>query len=141
MRVEFYGLRFDLPDSWEDITDDLPDGSPPSLARPNGAGVVQFSIGKYRGGEAPNVTTADLRNLLEEFCIDNGMNCSEIMDCPEALPSVKAISAAEGGFIVARYFSNRKDVLLATYTCLDMSNSELAADLEGCEQIMNSMEL
>lgn len=141
MRVEFCGLRFDLPDGWEDITDDLPDGSPPSLARPNGAGVLQFSIGKYRGGETPNVTIADLRNLLKEFCIHNGINFSEITDCPGVLPSVKAIHAVEDEFMVARYFSNRKDVLLATYTCLDVSNSELAVDLGGFEQIMSSMEL
>ena len=33
MIVQFCGLTFDMPAGWEDITDDLPEGSPPSLVK------------------------------------------------------------------------------------------------------------
>lgn len=141
MWVEFYGLKFDLPNDWADITDDLPGGSPPSLARPLGAGTVQFSIAKYRGGEEPNVNIGDLRNLIEDFCHRNRMDCNDITDCSERLLSVKAASIADGELILARYFSNGKDILLATYVCPEVDNLEVGEDLTGVEQIMNSIEL
>lgn len=141
MRVEFYGLKFELPDGWTDITEDLPDGSPPSLARAMGAGALQFSIAKYRDGEKPDIKTADLRKFLEDFCQRNGMNINDIVDCPGDLMSVKTKSVINGELIFARYFSNTVDVLLSTYVCTDINNLEMKEDLVGVEKIMNSIEL
>lgn len=141
MRVEFYGLKFDLPNNWKDITDDLPDGSPPSLARPSGAGALQFSVVKYRGGEEPNVKIGDLRKFLEEFCDCHGMSRADIVDCSQKLMSVKVETCVDGELIIARYFSNGRDVLLATYVCQDLDNPEMDEDLKGVGHIMNSMEL
>ena len=141
MRVEFYGLKCDLPSGWTDITDDLPGGSPPSLARPLGAGTIQFSIAKYHGGEEPNVKIGDLRKLIEDFCLRTDMDCNGIVDCSGDLLSVKATSEVENELILVRYFSNGRDILLATYVCPDLNNLELSEDLNGVEQILDSLEL
>ena len=43
MRVDFHGVRFDLPPEWADITDDLGDEPPPyTLARPSASGLFSF---------------------------------------------------------------------------------------------------
>jgi hypothetical protein len=140
MRVEFYGLRLDLPEDWADVTEDLPGGSPPSLARPTGAGVIQFSIAKYRGGDEPNVTIDILRALLEEFCQRNDMPCGNMLDCKGKLISVEASSVMNGELIRARYFSNGKDIVLGSYVCSDVNNYEMKEDLKGYERIMNSVD-
>ena len=140
MRVEFYGLRLDLPEAWVDVTEDLPVGSPPSLARPMGAGAIQFSIAKYRGGEEPNVTIDSLRALLAEFCQRNGMPCDHMVVCKGKLISVEASSVKNDELIRARYFSNGKDVVLGTYVCSDANNYEMKEDLKGYERIMNSVD-
>src|SRR4051794_33045611 len=103
MRVQFYGLSFDLPEAWADITQDVPGGSPPSLARPTGAGAIQFSIAKYRGGEEPNVTIDRSWALLEEFCQSNDMPCDNMVDCTGKLISVEASSLTNRELIRARY--------------------------------------
>lgn len=60
MHVECHGLRFDLPDKWVDVTDDLPPGTAAILARPTGVGAAKFSISRYQGGEDPAATIEDL---------------------------------------------------------------------------------
>lgn len=140
MRVEFYGLKFDLPQGWVDITDDLPQGAIPTLARPMGVGAIQFSIAKYQGGEDPCVTIENLKEFLVEFCRRNDMRCDEIMDRREGVISVGATSVVNGELISARYLSNGRDVVLATYVCSDPVNRELEEDLNGVEEIMNTIE-
>ncbi|MBR1284197.1 hypothetical protein JQ597_19290 [Bradyrhizobium sp. AUGA SZCCT0177] len=140
MRVEFYGLRLDLPAAWADVTEGLPGGSPPSLARPTGAGAIQFSIAKYRSGEEPNVTTDSLRALLEEFCQRNDMPRGTMVDCEGKLISVEASAVTNGELIRARYFSNGRDIVLGTYVCSDVDNYEMKEDLRDYERIMNSVD-
>jgi len=140
MRVEYNGLRFELPQGWADITEDLPSGSPPSLARATGVGAVQFSIAKYRGGKEPRVTLEDLRNFLTEFCERNDMQSDTMIDRKSRVMCVAATSVANGELITANYLSNGRDVVLATYVCADPESPELKEDLNGVEEIINSMD-
>ncbi|HSO31026.1 MAG TPA: hypothetical protein VLT33_00880, partial [Labilithrix sp.] len=61
----FAGLTMVIPDGWSDVTDDLPAGTPCTLARPDGIGALQFSRAHYRGGVVPEITVEDLESLLE----------------------------------------------------------------------------
>ena len=141
MRVEFYGLKFDLPEDWTDVTDDLPEGSPPTMARSSGVGALQFSIARYRGGEEPQVEIDDLRRFLEEFCHRNGISGDDIVDCSKELMSVKINSCLDDELIIARYFSDGRDVLLATYVCQNIEHPEMNQDLKDIEIVLNSIEL
>jgi hypothetical protein len=141
VRVEFYELKFDLTSGWADITDDLPEGSPPTLARPSGAGALQFSIAKYRSGDKPHINIEDLRKFLEAFCDRNSMPRNDIVDCSHELISIKTEAVVDGELLVARYTSNGRDVLLSTYVCPNINDLEMNEDLKGVEQILNSIEL
>lgn len=78
MTVQFYGITFDLPAGWEDVTDDLPGGGPPTLAKASGVGVIQFSIAEYGGGEKPNSDFDVLRSFMMEFCRTNFIDVERI---------------------------------------------------------------
>lgn len=140
MRVEFHGLTFELPHGWEEITQDLPQGAPPSLARQGGVGAIQLSFAKYRDGDRPNVTIAVLRELLDDFFCRNRMPYDNVAECEQRMMSVRGASTSDSGFVLARYFSNGEDVALATYVCMEAPGSEMLEDLKGVETIMNSME-
>ena len=60
----FSGMKTMLPESWIDVTDDLPDGSPITLAKPDGIGALQFTFAKYQAGALPEVGVDDLHKLL-----------------------------------------------------------------------------
>jgi hypothetical protein len=70
----FHSLRLGLPEPWYEITDDLPAGSPPTLARgANGFGVLQFTIARHTGGPPPEFRGEKLKELLFEFAEGNGL--------------------------------------------------------------------
>jgi hypothetical protein len=140
MPVEFHGMRFDLPQGWLDITEDLPEGGPPSIARPGGVGALQFTFARYKSGENPGITIDVLRDLLREFFVINKISGGEFVEYHGHVMSVQGMSDSSDEFILARYFSNGRDVVLATYICSVVNSIETQEDLTGVEMIMNSME-
>lgn len=140
MRVVFHGLKFELPQGWTDITDDLPQGVPPTLARPEGVGVLQFTLATYRSGQEPNVTTSDLRRLLFQFFGSIHKDCDSFIEFLRPVLSVQGSVVCDGEFVQARYYSNGRDVCLATYNCDDVNSIEAQEDLRGVGIIMNSIE-
>lgn len=56
----FAGVRIALPNGWVDTSDDMPKGIPPTLAKPEGVGALQFSVGRYLSGADPQVSLDDL---------------------------------------------------------------------------------
>jgi hypothetical protein len=140
MRVEFHGLRLDLPQGWTDITDDLPEGSPPSLARPMGVGAIQFSFARFQSGEEPTVTVSTLQQFVEEFFQRNGITLDRIVAHSGRIISAEGVSSKNGEHAVVRYFSNGRDIVQATYLCHEVDNPEMKEDLNGVEAIMDSVE-
>ena len=57
----FADLSLKLSEGWYDITHDLPDGSPCTLAKDDGVGALQFSVARYSGGPRPSYLPANLR--------------------------------------------------------------------------------
>jgi len=138
MRVDFHGLQFDLPPGWTDITDDLPNGTPPTLARPGGLGVIQFSTVRYSGGERPLVTKGVLRDISEQFCSQKLPNFRFDESYVGTLPSVKATSVSEEGFFAVWHITNGMDVVLATYTVQEWAD-EIRDEVEEADRLMKSM--
>jgi uncharacterized protein YheU (UPF0270 family) len=106
MDLEFCGLALRLPSDWWDITGDLPDGSPPILAKPDGVGAIQFSIARHQGGEDPHVDRAALHNLLESFCARNGFDCRPQAEGHDNIQVVKSHAVTDGELVAIWYASN-----------------------------------
>lgn len=65
--MQFAGLDMDAVPGWFDVTADLETGSPPTLAKEDGIGALQFSSAKYAGGNDPRITATTLKSLLRDF--------------------------------------------------------------------------
>ncbi len=117
MQVEFHGLTFDLPQGWLDVTDDLEAASPPTLAREDGVGAIQFSVGRYAGGADPRIGPDDVLGLLREFCTRNGIRGSPDLIGNSALIGALASSTVREDFVAVWQLSNGRDVVLMTYLC------------------------
>ncbi|UYV16147.1 hypothetical protein [Porphyrobacter sp. ULC335] len=140
MRVQFHGLRFDLPPDWTDITDDLIEGAPPTLARPFGRGVIQFSTATYRGGANPEVTVDSLRMLLGDFFARKSLNCRHFEETNTRVMSVGCVGSAAGEVLAAWYLSNGQDVALVTYTSMEPTEPDVATELEQTRGLIASIE-
>src|SRR5436190_2710638 len=67
-RYSFANLWLTLPPGWVDVTDDLPNGTPPTLGRgEKGWGALQISSARYNGGDKPRIDRHALQSLLRDF--------------------------------------------------------------------------
>jgi hypothetical protein len=115
MLVQFHGLRFDLPSGWTDITNDLPEGSPATLARPSGCGAIQFSLRGYRSGANPDVTAEHLRALLADFCSRKSLDPGDMEETTAGITTVGCVARAAGEIVAVWYLTNGRDIALVTY--------------------------
>ena len=136
MLVEFYGLEFDLPDGWEDVTGD---DSPPALARPTGLGAVQFSFFSI-GDEHPRLTIDDLRKELTEFGDDTGRVFEKPTERIGKITCVGGRSFSDGQFCAAWFLSDGSNVVFVTYFGPDPSNPEVSLELKDAEHIVSTID-
>ncbi|BCG94096.1 hypothetical protein [Mesorhizobium sp. 131-2-1] len=140
MIVQFHGLTFDLPAGWEDITDDLPEGSPPTLAKASGIGAFQFSIAKYRSGERPNTDFDVLRSFMIEFCQDNFIDIGRIFEKKfGAAMCVGVSSRTVDQTLSAWYLSNGDDFAFVTYLAQGEENDLIDKELDETREIISSI--
>jgi hypothetical protein len=139
MDFEFYGLALRLPSDWRDITPDLPAGAPPTLAKPDGVGAIQFSIAQYQGGEAPHVDRAALQNLLENFCARHGFNCHPQAEGHGNIQVVKSHAIMDRELVAVWYVSNGADVVLATYVSQRADSDVTNDELREAETVIRSL--
>jgi hypothetical protein len=140
MRVQFHGLLFDLPPEWTDITDDLPEGSPPTLARPSGLGIIQFSIARYRSGANPEVTVESLRELIADFCSHHSLNAGGLEETIGRIPSVGCVIAATDELVAAWYLSNGQDIVLVNYISSGSGDPDTAEELGQARQLVATID-
>ncbi|MER8730251.1 hypothetical protein NKH28_10445 [Mesorhizobium sp. M1227] len=140
MRVEFYGLTFDLPAGWVDIAGDLPEGSPPTLAKEtDGCGAIQFSIAKYRSGEKPNVDFNVLRTFMIQFCHNNSIDVGHISNIEsDGIISVGVLSETGDQLTSAWYLSNGNDVVFMTYVGM-ANDTDCLKELGVAKAIVSSI--
>ena len=140
MRVQYHGLQFDLPPEWTDITDDLPEGSPPTLARPSGLGVIQFSITSYRSGTDPEVTGEDLRQLITDFCSRRSLNAGQLEVTIRRIMTVGCVTTATDELVAVWYLSNGRDIVVLTYTALSSRDLDTAEELSQARQLVATID-
>ena len=139
MDLEFYGIALRLPSDWRDITDDLPDGSPPTLAKPNGLGAIQFSIARHQGGEAAHIDRAALQGLLEDFCARHGFDCLPQSDDHDNIQVVKSRAIVDAELVAIWFASNGADVVLATYVSQQPGSRDTTDELNEAEAVIGSL--
>lgn len=140
MPVEMAGLTLSLPDGWRDVTEELPAGAPPTLAREAGVGALQFSVAWYEGGEHPAFDEAALKGLYRDFCRTHALAAEE----PERLAArhclcVGGVAAAPEGVVAIWYVSNGSDIALVTYTGLDPDDPDTRRELTEATRIVRSI--
>lgn len=133
MKCQVAGLQLDLPPSWADITLDLPEGSPPTFARADGVGALQFSVMRYKSGEAPRFDAAALEALLSKFENAQGLRSAAETEVVQDSPTVVAgCYTREDELVRVWYVSNGLDLALATFLVVaDDWHSHVAEALEA----------
>ncbi|AZO35683.1 MAG: hypothetical protein EOS76_33345 [Mesorhizobium sp.] len=139
MRIEFYGLHFDLPSDWADRTDNVPEGVP-TLALPSGVGAFQFTIARYAGGKHPRVSIVALRSMLAEFCRKQPRAFDDPVTNMGKVFSVGCVSHDLSETLGVWYLSNGSDVVLATYLGLSFDHPEVASELAEVRQSIATMD-
>ncbi len=104
----------DFQDEWFDITDDLGEGAIPTLSRDGGCGVIQFTLATYSGGDAPNVSTNNLTDMVRTF-FEGRDSSFEPMAMDPSHSYCAGGSSNDEGVTCLWYVSNGKDLAMVTY--------------------------
>ena len=130
-----------IPDGWSDVTDDLPAGTPCTLARPDGIGALQFSRAHYRGGVVPEITVEDLESLLEAFAKSRGLAAPVIKRGMGRHAFVWCDLHSGGELVRVWYVSDGRDVAMVSYVAEVLEGVQLAREIQDATDILMSVEL
>jgi len=140
MTTAFYGITLQIPAGWEDITDALADGSPPTIAKASGVGAVQFSIAKCQSGEQPNADLNALKSLMIGFCQNNQIEIDQVSEGEFGRVKCASIFSENGSQVISAWLlTNGKDFALVTYVALGEENDEIAGELDQAREIISSI--
>lgn len=135
----FADVFISLPAGWLDVSDDLPEGTPPTLAKPNGVGALQFSVATYRSGVRPDVAPDGLDELLEEFAATRELGPATDVERGEAAARyVGATFLNACDLIRAWYLTNGSDVALVTYVA-EAASVDVAGEVAEAGAIVRSI--
>jgi len=135
------GLSLAVEKDWSDITDELPSGSPATLARPDGIGVLQFSAAAYKAGALPNIDDQGLQRMLEAFGRERGFG--EPKNVVALVGSSTAVCGDHldgAGLVRAWYLTNGRDVALVTYVSLDRGSDLTTRELAEVVKMVSSIQ-
>ncbi|VTU42670.1 MULTISPECIES: hypothetical protein [unclassified Variovorax] len=136
----FAGVRIALPNGWVDISDDMPEGTPPTLAKPEGVGALQFSVGRYLSGANPQVSPDDLDAMLKEFADTRSLGVAANVERGKSASHYVGGSFLHAGDVIrAWYLTNGSDVALVTYVAAAESG-DAAGELADAGTIVRSVD-
>ena len=135
----FAGLILKIPSPWNDISLDLPPNSPPTLAREDGVGVIQFTTSEYRSGELPDFGPDELRNMFETFCSANGIPKVHVhIKSYDQILYASGVSITNNEIVSVWCITDGRNISIATYTNLEPKNPSAIAELAEAEIIVKS---
>ena len=131
-------LRITTPNYWFDVTQNVEEFNPPfTLARPDGAGVIQFSIAEYQSGSVPKITLDELSNLLADFAQQHKLGRGYGFASHENILLIAAASFDFGDrYFRIWYCSDGESIVLVTYNC---ERGQQEAESVDCERIVRSL--
>jgi len=138
-RIVFDSFSVVAPPGWDDYTDSAETDDPPfTLARDDGVGALQFSIGLYSRGRVPDPSPTDLWEMVESFG-----RTRELGAAREAVLESSPLRLAAASFDIGEdflrvwYVSNGRDFGMITYVC---EAGREGLELGECESIVRSIE-
>src|SRR3569623_939385 len=67
-KYDFANVRLHIPPGWLDVTESLPDGTPPTLGKSGEAvGALQFTTARFVRGERPRIDRHIIQSFLRDF--------------------------------------------------------------------------
>jgi len=140
MRVSIAEVTVDLPEGWFDVTDELPDSGPITLARSEGVGAIQFSIAKYREGPQPAIDIAALQSLLLAFGDSRGLGSPANVSKGQGRNCfVSGDFGSTEEFVRVWYVSDGQDVALVTYVTQQPKNKATVEELRDAQVLIESL--
>ncbi len=136
-RLQFDLFTVNAPDGWQDISQSVDATNRPStLARVNGVGALQFSVGLYLSGDIPNPSPQDLLTMVEYFAKARklGKPLNVILESKPIRLAAASYSWG-GAFLRIWQISDGHNFALVTYTC-EAKHGE--SELPDCEAIVRS---
>lgn len=133
---KFSGLTFETRKGWSDITDDLDEVGPQSLARDTGVGALQFSVAEYRSGTRPNISPADLGKMFETYSEQQHLfiNYSHAENANGF--AIGGTSTTKERVVSAWYLTDGINVALITYVSLVPDDKETQNELIDVQEII-----
>lgn len=128
-------LQLDTPSAWLDITEDLEPDSPFTLAKTDGVGAFQISVATQTGGAPAMIELSSLKKIFMEFVrsqkLIGGFNR---LESPNPLLVAESFQMGDQ-FVRVWYYSNGRDLALATYVSVQGDEKSEIAD---CDEIVSS---
>ena len=141
MRFQLSSIVVTAPDGWVDITDELPEGSPETLARHDGVGALQFSAGIYKGGSLPGVGMDALEEVLAQFLERQGLCSPSIKRASGIHDIVQADVANSAEFLRIWYISDGSSVVMVSYVTQEVGSRVLSDELHEATSIVESLRI
>ena len=138
-RVKFSEIELELPPGWVVVTDELPEGAPPTLAKTDGLGALQFSVATPGAGPRPTVELEDLEDLLRNFADNQGFDEPLIEIHPGKTKLVSADFRGDEDFLRVWYGSDGTNVMLVTYFSAAPEDERLPDEVSEAEAIVSSV--
>lgn len=135
----FSHFILDLPEEWDDVTEEMDEGDLVTLAKPeSGKGALQISSAVYRGGAVPRIATAQLEELRDDFARTRKLGIAIATSSSDSSLAIAAGSYRSGkDFIRVWYVSDHVNVALVTYVCQWRFRDDESAT---CERIVQSLQ-
>ncbi|HYE46863.1 MAG TPA: hypothetical protein VEA44_13950 [Caulobacter sp.] len=139
MRVAFARLIFDLPEGWQDVSDDLPPEDPATLACSDGAGVIQFSTARYAGGVDHTIAPAALQEVIADVLGTENVTFEVIEPAEDSLAKVVGTVVDDSKLMAVGSFSDGRRIAFVTYSVAPDA-AEIEAELAEFRALLMSAE-
>ena len=141
-KVQFAGVLLELEGDWRDITDTLPDGTPPTLARETGLGALQFSVAKYNKGKLPDIQRPHLERFLYYFEDAQGFErkCKTTQFDGKGTFGISCEYDLPSSFIRVWYVSDGMNLAFLTYTSTNDHSEAFQSELRQATVIAKSVQ-
>jgi hypothetical protein len=138
-RTEFPTFSIVVPHGWQNVTDTVEViDAPFTLARDDGVGALQLSIGSYVRGPDPNPSPEDLLELLQSVADSHALGTPQAITLQQFPLRLAAASfSTSDGFMRIWCVSDGHSFAFVTYTC---ESGQQHAELEECEQIVRGLQ-
>jgi hypothetical protein len=136
--IEVGGATVSVPAGWYDVTDQVDaEDKPYTLTRPDGVGALQFTVGLYRRGKQPQLSSADLLENVEGFGRSQGFSEPFDQTTEDSTLTLAAASFhSRDDFIRVWHVTDGRN--LATITYVSEFGAE-GSELGDCEEIVRSI--